>query len=209
MHQPGTKWHYSVSTDVLGALVERVSRTRLDMFFHKRVFKPLDMRDTAFLVPRAKVARFSSCYSPGMKTKDRFNASRYLRQPGFLSGGGGLVSTARDYMRFCQMLINGGELHGRRVLKAETVRMMTKNQLPQKVHWAGVNGFGLGFSVQLRDLGSKAHRGEYGWGGAASTHFWISPKDDLVVVALSQLMPFSPQLQNLVKPLVYEAIQKN
>jgi len=209
MHQPGTRWHYSVSTDVLGCLVEKVSGRKLDVFFQERIFRPLDMRDTAFFVPKAKVDRFSSCYSPGsegLKVKEKFNASHYLMPPSFLSGGGGLVSTARDYMRFCQMLINKGELFGARVLKAETVDMMTKNQLPQDVYWGGKNGFGLGFSVQTRGGGSTAHVGEYGWGGAASTHFWISPRDDLAVVALSQLMPFSPQLQNAVKPLVYEAI---
>jgi len=209
MYQPGTRWHYSVSVDVLGCLVEKVSGRKLDVFFRERIFGPLDMRDTAFFVPRTKVDRFSSCYAPGpegLKVKDRFNASRYLTPPSFLSGGGGLVSTARDYMRFCQMLINKGELFGVRVLKAETVDTMTKNQLPEGVHWGGNNGFGLGFSVQLQGRGSAAHAGEYGWGGAASTHFWISPKDGLVVVALSQLMPFTPQLQNAVKPLVYEAI---
>ncbi len=209
MHQPGTKWHYSVSTDVLGCLVEKVSGKKLDVFFRERIFKPLDMKDTAFFVPKTKVDRFSSCYSRssgGLKVKDKFNASRYLTPPSHLSGGGGLVSTARDYMRFCQMLINKGELFGVRVLKTETVEMMTKNQLPEKVSWGGRNGFGLGFSVQLKNWGSRGHVGEYGWGGAASTHFWISPKDDLAVVALSQFMPFSAQLQNAVKPLVYEAI---
>jgi CubicO group peptidase (beta-lactamase class C family) len=109
-------------------------------------------------------------------------------------------------MRFCQMLLNKGELFGTRLLKPETVEMMTRNQLPDEVYWKKTNGFGLGFSVQLRDEGSEAHAGEYGWGGAASTHFWISPKDDLVVIALSQLKPFSAQLENAVKPVVYEAI---
>jgi CubicO group peptidase (beta-lactamase class C family) len=209
MHQPGTRWHYSVSTDVLGCVVEKVSGMKLDAFFRERIFGPLDMKDTAFFVPPAKVSRFSSCYSPGpegLKVQEKYSESRYLTPPTFLSGGGGLVSTARDYMRFCQMLIRRGELFGTRVLKPETVDVMTKNQLPPNVHWGGNNGFGLGFSVQLRDAGSKAHAGEYGWGGAASTHFWLSPKDDLAVVALSQLMPFTPQLQDAVKPLVYEAI---
>jgi CubicO group peptidase (beta-lactamase class C family) len=209
MHQPGTRWHYSVSTDVLGCLVEKVSGRKLDTFLRERIFGPLDMRDTAFFVPEAKVDRFSSCYSPaqdGLKVQEKYSASRYLTPPTLLSGGGGLVSTAGDYVRFCQMLMGRGELFGTRVLKAETVDSMTKNQLPEGVHWGGSNGFGLGFSVQLRDDGDKAHAGEYGWGGAASTHFWLSPKNDLVVVALSQLMPFSSQLQNAVKPLVYQAV---
>jgi len=209
MHQPGTRWHYSVSTDVLGCVVERVSGKRLDAFFRERIFEPLDMRDTAFFVPEAKVDRFASCYQRGPKgltVKEPYHANRYLKPPTFLSGGGGLVSTARDYMRFCQMLVRGGDLFGVRVLEAETVAMMTRNQLPDGVHWGGRNGFGLGFSVQRRDDGASAHAGEYGWGGAASTHFWISPKDDLAVVALSQVMPFTPQLQKAVKPLVYEAL---
>ena len=105
------------------------------------------------------------------------------------------------------MLLNKGALDGVRLLKAETVEMMTKNQLPPNVNWGGGNGFGLGFSVQLKaGRSGKAHLGEYGWGGAASTHFWISPKDSLAVVALSQYMPFSGQLQDAVKPLVYDAI---
>ena len=209
MHQPGTKWHYSVSTDVLGYLVERVSGKKLDAFFRERIFKPLDMKDTAFFVPKKKVDRFSTCYSPrsgGLKVQDTFSSSHYLESPGFLSGGGGLVSTVRDYMRFCQMLINKGKLFDTRILEAETIGLMTKNQLPKGVTQGNKNGFGLGFSVQLKDWGSRGHVGEYAWGGAASTHFWISPKDDLVVVALSQLMPFSSQLQKAVKPLVYEAI---
>jgi CubicO group peptidase (beta-lactamase class C family) len=210
MYQPGTRWHYGVSTDVLGCLVEKVAGKKLDAFLRERIFEPLDMRDTAFFVPQARVDRFSSCYAPapdGPALMEKYSASRYLAAPTFLSGGGGLVSTARDYMRFCQMLTRRGELFGTRVLKAETVDMMTKNQLPEGVHWGGNNGFGLGFSVRLQGDGSAAHAGEYGWGGAAGTHFWISPDDGLAVVALSQLMPFSPQLQNAVKPLVYEAIQ--
>ncbi len=208
MHQPGTKWHYSVSVDVLGCLVEKVSGMTLDAFFQERIFTPLDMKDTAFFVPKEKAGRFSSCFTHARKVQDKYSTSRYLRKPGLLSGGGGLVSTARDYMRFCQMLLNRGELSGKRLLKAETVDRMTRNQLPDGVFWGGRNGFGLGFSVQLRNWGSRGHAGEYGWGGAASTHFWISPKDDLAVVALSQRMPFTAQLQNAVKPLVYEAIVK-
>lgn len=205
-YQPGTRWHYSVSTDVLGCLVERVSQSKLDEFFQKRIFKPLDMKDTAFYVPEEKANRFSSCYGPGLKLKDRFSSSRYLHRPTLLSGGGGLVSTARDYMRFCQMLINKGELHGTRLLQSETVEMMTKNQLPENVFCHGLLGFGLGFQVKLKNWGPRGHVGEYGWGGAASTHFWISPDDDLVVIALSQHMPFSKQLESTVRPLVYKSI---
>lgn len=211
LYQPGTKWHYSVSTDVLGYLVERLSGEKLDVFFQERIFEPLDMKDTGFYVPKDKVDRFASCYGPnpsgGLKVTADLGANQFLTAPTLLSGGGGLVSTARDYTRFCQMLLNKGELNGTRLLKPETVEMMTKNQLPPNVYWGGNNGFGLGFSVRLRPAPSgKAHVGEYGWGGAASTHFWISPRDDLAVVALSQYMPFSGQLQDAVKPLVYNAL---
>lgn len=207
LHQPGTRWHYSVSTDVLGHLVERVSGESLEAFFQSRIFKPLAMKDTAFYVPSQKVDRFAACYGPmpgkGLRVSDNPLASQFLKRPGLLSGGGGLVSTVGDYLRFCSMLLNKGELDGKRLLHAETVEMMTKNQLPESVSWNG-QGFGLGFSVRITE--GKYGPGEYGWGGAASTHFWIHPKHKLIVIALSQRMPFSSQLQNVVKPLVYESL---
>ncbi len=207
LHQPGTKWHYSVSTDVLGHLVEKVSGEPLDEFFQRRIFKPLSMKDTAFYVPEQKADRFAACYGPtkgkGLKLSDNPRESRFLEKPGLLLGGGGLVSTVGDYLRFCSMLLNKGELDGKRLLLAETVEMMTKNQLPASANWKG-QGFGLGFSVRITE--EKYGAGEYGWGGAASTHFWIHPKQELIVIALSQLMPFSGQLQKAVKPLVYESI---
>jgi CubicO group peptidase (beta-lactamase class C family) len=208
LHQPSTKWHYSVSTDVLGYIVEKVSGQSLDKFFKTRIFKPLKMKDTAFHVPAKKVERFAVCYGPnlsgGLRIVDDPNKSRYLKKPSILSGGGGLVSTARDYLRFCQMLLNKGQLDGKRLLRPETVEMMTKNQLPDSVKRGKDGGFGLGFSVRLKD--GKFPKGEYGWGGAASTHFWISPKHDLIVIALSQYMPFSGRLENTIKPLVYDSI---
>lgn len=208
LYQPGTKWHYSVSTDVLGYLVEVVSGKPLDRFFRRRIFRPLGMKDTAFHVPAKKVDRFAVCYSPkltgGLSVSDNPKKSPYLKKPAMLSGGGGLVSTAPDYLRFCQMLLNKGELDGKRLLRAETVEMMTKNQLPEGVSRGGTGGFGLGFSVRTRD--GKLPKGEYGWGGLASTHFWISPRDELFVIALSQRMPFSGQLENAVKQIIYDSI---
>lgn len=208
LNQPGTKWHYSVSTDVLGHLVEKMSGQPLDRFFKKRIFKPLQMKDTAFHVAAAKAKRFAACYGPkpagGLKLTDDPAKSKYLKQPSLLSGGGGLVSTAADYMRFCQMLLNKGQLDGKRLLRSETVEMMTSNQLPDGVGRGYGAGFGLGFSV--RTIDGKSPKGEYGWGGAASTHFWISPKDELIVIALSQYMPYSGQLENTVKPIVYDSI---
>ena len=208
LYQPGTKWHYGVSTDVLGYLVEKISGHSLDVFFKERIFKPLEMKDTAFHVPRRKADRFAVCYGPkaggGLRVVDEPLKSRYLTEPALFSGGGGLVSTARDYMRFCQMLLNKGQLDGSRLLRAETVEMMTSNQLPDGVTRGQNGGFGLGFSVQTVD--GKSPIGEYGWGGMASTHFWISPKDELAVVALSQLIPYSGQLENAIKSIIYDSI---
>jgi CubicO group peptidase (beta-lactamase class C family) len=208
LYQPGTKWHYSVSTDVLGYLVQKVSGQPLDEFFRQNIFEPLDMKDTAFYVPNEKTNRFAACYGPkqngGLKIVDEPTESRYLTKANLFSGGGGLVSTARDYLRFSQMLLNKGQLDGKRLLRSETVEMMTSNQLPDTVKRGEGEGFGLGFSIRLRD--GKYPQGEYGWGGVASTHFWISPKDELVVIALSQYMPFSPQLQNAVKSIIYDSI---
>jgi len=208
LYQPGTRWHYSISTDMLGYLVERVSDRPLDKFFKSRIFRPLGMKDTAFHVPAKKVDRFATCYGPdangGLNVTDDPTKSRYLKKPTILSGGGGLVSTAPDYLRFCQMLLNKGQLDGKRLLRPETVEMMTSNQLPDGVRRGDNGGFGLGFSVRMED--GKFPEGEYGWGGMASTHFWISPKDELIVIALSQRMPFSAQLENTVKPLIYDAI---
>lgn len=208
LYQPGTKWHYSVSTDIVGYLVEKVSGQPLDRFFKERIFKPLDMKDTGFYVPAEKVDRLAVCYGPNIMgmllVTDGAANSRYLTKPTMLSGGGGLVSTAPDYLRFCQMLLNKGQLDGKRLLSVKTVEMMTSNQLPEGVSREDSGGFGFGFSVRTED--GKFPKGEYGWGGMASTHFWISPKHDLIVIALSQRMPYSGQLENVVKPIVYDSI---
>lgn len=216
-YQPGSAWRYSVSADVLGRLVEVVSGKSFDAFLTERIFRPLDMRDTGFFVPSNKVDRFSAVHgSAGAKLTviESPTNSVFLQPPGLLSGGGGLVSTARDYMRFCQMVAGGGELNGRRLLRPETAQAMTTNQLPAEVLPISLGplpmpgiGFGLGFSVQMQPgIFTGAHVGEYGWSGIASTAFWISPKDDLIVIVLQQFMPFSMLLDQTVKPLVYQAI---
>lgn len=219
LYQPGTRFNYSVSTDVLGRVVEVVSDKDFGEFLHERILGPLDMKDTDFFVPDNKIDRFAANHSPrlvgGLRVRDAPSSSRYRREPRLLSGGGGLVSTARDYMRFCQMLSNKGELDGQRLMRDESVEAMTKNQLPAGAYPINLGGkrdgvgFGLGFSVVVEktDYSKRSHVGEYGWGGAASTHFWISPKDDLAVVVLTQLMPFSFQMERAVKPLVYDAIE--
>ncbi len=207
LSQPGKQWHYSVATDLLGDLVERVSGMSLGEFFAQNITKPLSMNDTSFSVSSDRVDRFSSVYGPKQKPKENYKKSHYLQSNRIQSGGGGLVSTAQDYMRFCEMLIHGGELDGVRLLTQKSVAEMTNNQLPEGVFTYGVFGFGLGFQVQLYDWGNKGHIGEYGWDGAASTHFWISPRDELIVIALSQRQPYSSQLKKKIKPIIYRHIK--
>ena len=218
--QPATKFHYSVSVDVLGRLVEVVSGNSIDEQFTKNIFAPLGMKDTGFYVPDGKSSRLVDNFGPdaegGLRTTEQAATSQFLRNPTFLSGGGGLVSTAGDYMRFCQMLCGLGEFRGVRLLKEESVREMTRDQLPKVAYPIEVNGikregvgFGLGFSVVVEPIPGFEYvpKGEYGWGGAASTHFWISPKHELAVVVLSQFMPFTFQCESAVKPLIYSAME--
>ena len=218
-YQPGKDWRYSLSVDVLGRVVEVVSGKTLDKFFAERIFKPLDMKDTGFFVPDSKIDRFATNYNSDRKgkltVKDAPKTSRYRKSPGLLSGGGGMVSTARDYMRFIVMIAGDGQLQGTRLLKADTVKLMTTNQLPKGVGWIRLGyhrvgiGFGLGLSVRVKSsiLEKASKVGECGWGGAAGTHFWISPADGLAVVTLEQIMPYSPQTEAAVKGIIYDAIE--
>jgi CubicO group peptidase (beta-lactamase class C family) len=217
---PGTDWHYGVNTDVLGLVVERASGKKLDVYLQERIFDPLDMKDTGFHVPAEKVGRFAANYRPekdGLKLIDDPKKSKYLARPGLLSGGGGLVSTARDYLRFLLMVEGGGRLEERRVLSAESVLKMTTDQLPREafpIYFGNEKrhgtGFGLAFSVRTADTAwDPAGRvGEYGWGGAASTHYWVSPKDRLIVVTLEQRMPYSFDTEFAVKKPIYDAVGK-
>ncbi len=222
---PGTRWNYSMSTDVLGHLVEVISRQSLDEFFRTRIFEPLGMPDTGFTVPAAKVDRFTANYSKRKDTNlfvaDAPKTSRYLKARKFLSGGGGLVSTAADYLRFCSMLQNKGELDGVRLLGRKTVEYMTLNHLPSggdltsmgqavfsETSYDGI-GFGLGFSVMLDPAKAQVigTPGEYAWGGMASTMFWIDPREELIGMLLTQLMPSSSYpLRREMKVLTYQAL---
>lgn len=203
---PGTTWRYSMSTDVLGALVERVSGQTLGEFFQSRMFEPMGMVDTGFVVPPSKVERFASSYGLGLKLKEGYADSEFLDADRLQSGGGGLVSTASDYLRFATMLLNEGELDGKRYLEASTVKLMTTNRLPDGMRSHVAFGFGLGVRVQPATWGDVAHAGQYGWDGVASTHFYNSPADELTVIALSQRQPFSMGLRHRVTPLIYQAI---
>jgi len=219
LYEPGEGWQYSVSIDVLGRVVEVVSGDTLDTFFADRIFRPLDMKDTGFSVRADQKSRFAANYnSDGKGTltlRDAPDSSRYLQTPAFFSGGGGLVSTARDYMRFLVMISSGGQLSGQRIISENAVKLMTTNQLPKEAGWVRFGddvrhqvGFGLGFSVRQKTTAwdPDGRIGEYGWGGAASTHYWVSPKDELVVITLEQVMPFSFQTEFAVKGLIYDAI---
>jgi CubicO group peptidase (beta-lactamase class C family) len=215
---PGAKFNYSVSTDLLGRLVEIWSGQRFDRFLKQRIFTPLDMKDTGFQVRPQKVERLANVYSPAGKGKLRVaetaRGSEFLTKPKLLSGGGGLISTTRDYLHFLQMIANGGELFGKRLLQRETVALMTRNHIPDEAMPIGIGnkrpgvGFGLGFSVrtEMSEWDPQGRVGEYGWGGMASTHYWVSPKDNLVVVTMEQTLPYSFLLEFALKGKIYDAL---
>lgn len=220
-YQPGSRFEYGVSIDVLGRLVEVWSDQSLDEYFAKNIFEPLGMTDTAFSVSANKLGRFATNYGPntngGLRPIDLPKQSPYQTMPKLLSGGGGLVSTAGDYMRFCLMLADGGKFNGHRLLKPETLAEMRKNQLPPEATPMQMGntprpgvGFGLGYSVRFAADPDEPDSpvGEYRWGGAASTHFWLSPQDDIAVVVLQQQMPFNGILEQTIKPLVYQAVEE-
>ena len=218
--EPGSSWVYSVSIDVLGRLVEVVTKKPFSEFVHDRIFVPLGMKDTGFYVPENKSQRLASQHSRNASGKLRVSepgeSSPFQKKPVHESGGGGLCSTANDYFRFCQMILNGGELDGVRLLKAETAAMMTTNQLPASIPNIGIGdnrkgiGFGYGFAVRKMesDGGFGGRVGEFGWGGAASTHFWISPKDRLIVITLRNFMPYEWTLEKELKRLIYESLEE-
>lgn len=216
-YQPGEGWHYSFAADVVSRLVEVGSGQPIDQFLQKRVFEPLGMVDSAFYCPKEKWNRFVIPYgrdlrpiaAPQPGTRGPFT---FEKPPRFLSGGGGLVSTAPDYMRFCLMLSNGGSFGGKRLLKEETVAAMIKNQLPERVGEISRppkgRGFGLGFAVRIRELpGNPSPLGEYEWLGGLGTEFFLSPSEELAVITMSNQSPMV-SLKNIVRPLIYEAIDK-
>ncbi len=216
---PGEQWVYGYATDILGALIERVSSQPLDEFLDTRILKPLGMKDTHFYLPQAKLNRFTVVYSAkqggGLERAadpgGMIGQGAYVNGPRkSFSGGAGLLSTAPDYARFLQMLLNGGELDGKRVLSSKSVELMTVDHMAGKSFGEGV-GFGLGFSV-VKDLGARGipgSIGEYGWGGAYHSAYWVDPKEQLVVVYFTQLIP-SGNLDDhgKLRTLIYQAIVK-
>lgn len=222
---PGTRWNYGLSTDVCARLVEVLSGKRFDRYLADEVLGPLGMTDTGFVVPDEAAERFAACYAYRKGTEpsllDDPATSAYRRQRSYLSGAGGLVSTTGDYLRFCQMLVAGGKLDERRVIGRKTLELMTGNHLPGGTdlrHLAtggfgesgfdGV-GFGLGFAVNLGPAAtaSVGSAGEYSWGGAASTAFFVDPAEELTAVFMTQLMPSTCYpIRSQLRSLVYQAI---
>jgi CubicO group peptidase (beta-lactamase class C family) len=187
-HQPGARWTYGLSHDVLGRVVEVVSGESFDRYLQAHILDPLDMRDTSFLVPESKRDRLATIYRD-----DAGTLAPLPKNPGsktMFSGGGGLFSTARDYARFAQMLLNGGELDGARVLKAETIAEMTTNQIGRNTALA-LFKYGLGFGLEVTPalLGRPAKLNRYFWGGIFSTNFWVDPGHEMVAVVMTQVLP--------------------
>ena len=224
LFNPGTQWYYSIAADIVGRLVEVASGRLFDEFLAERIFRPLGMEDTGFYVPADKLDRFAAMYGPhpagGLQAIDAPQGGTatkwsFQERPKFLSCGG-LVSTGTDYLRFCLMLAGKDALAGQRLLQADTVELMTRNQLPMSLipikkqpqeRYQGL-GFGLGFSVRVQpsDWVPASQIGEYGWIGGASTEFWIAPQSELVVITLAQYMPFS-DLSQVVKQIVYDSLE--
>ena len=219
LYQPGDAWVYSLATDVQGRLIEVLSGQTLEAFFKTRIFGPLHMEDTSFQVRNDQRGRFAEVY--GIDKKKGLTAYRgdfyrdFTETPTFLSGGGGLISSTEDYWRFAQMIANGGAFEGVRLLKPETVAMMRRDQLPEGLQGiaggkAGL-GFGLNFAV-VKDVeknGGFGSEGEFFWGGMANTLFWIDPKEDIVAILMTNVMPSGVfPLRNDMRKYVYEALVK-
>jgi CubicO group peptidase (beta-lactamase class C family) len=225
---PGTQWHYSVAVDVTGAVIERISGQHLDEYFEEHIFQPLGMNDTFFEVPADKAKRFlPNHYWDGAAEKlatipvdENSVAMQDYSNVSLYSGGGGLVSTAMDYLKFAEAMRNGGELDGARILGEKTVNYMAMNHLPATVKSGGTGespllgganggfGFGLGFGVASDSVSSgvMGSPGEFSWGGAAGTVFWIDPVEEIVVVGMIQLMGSPWNLRNDLKVATYQAI---
>ncbi|WP_286830268.1 MULTISPECIES: serine hydrolase domain-containing protein [Kordiimonas] len=221
LYQPGDQWVYSFAVDVQGRLIEVLSGKPLDQFFEDRIFKPLGMTDTGFYISAEKASRLVDMVKPvqdpaegeGLAVTTDPYFPDYTKKPASFSGGGGLVSTTLDYWRFAQMLANGGELDGVRLLKPETIRLMASDQLPPQAAglWGADRGlgFGLDFAVvkDVQKYGGYGSEGIFYWSGMANTHFWVDPKEDMVVILMTNLLPYGavPLREDLTK-YVYEAL---
>ena len=233
---PGEAWNYSVSADVIGYLIGKISGKPFEQFLKERIFDPLDMNDTDFFVPAAKARRFAACYSAdpeggvtlhatdrkgGLTLQDDPTKSAFLSPPSFVSGGGGLCSTAADYLTFCRALLNGGELGGVRLLGPKTLKLMTLYHLPGGLDLPGMSrslfseatyngiGFGLGFAVTMDPAQTliAGSPGEFNWGGLATTSFFIDPAEQLITIFMTQVIPSSAYpIRRELRTMVYAAI---
>jgi CubicO group peptidase (beta-lactamase class C family) len=227
---PGTRWNYSVSIDVMGYLVQKLSGMTFGEFLRTRLFEPLGMIDTAFWCPPEKLERFASCYQPreggGIRVQDDAGKSTYAAPPNLESGGGGLVSTAHDYLRFCRMMLHGGTLDGVQILSPKTVALFSLNHLSEGRELADMTtpglfseggysgiGFSIGCGVNVNVAKSRlpGTTGEYFWGGAASTAFWIDPKEELAVVFMTQVIGSDARLtlRRDLRTMVYSAMTES
>ncbi len=226
LYQPGERWAYSLASDVCGALVEIISGKPFAQYLREEIFAPLGMVDTDFHVPTEKLSRFAANYErrPDKTTRliDDPEKSRYLQPDNFQSGGGGLVGTTADYLRFCDMLRRGGDCDGHRIISPATLALMRSNHLGQgrdlhdmaiglfsETTYDGI-GFGLGFAMTVDDVAAgSVSKGDFYWGGAASTIFWVDPGQDLVVIFMTQLMPSSTfDFRGQIKNIVYSALSE-
>src|SRR5579871_28180 len=236
---PGEAWNYSVSTDVIGYLVGLISGKPFEQFLQERIFDPLGMTDTGFFVPAEKAHRLAACYSAspqgamtfhatdrkgGLTLQDDPATSSFLSAPSFISGGGGLCSTSADYLTFCRALLNGGELDGVRLVGPKTLALMTSNHLPggktlpelsrslfSEAAYDGI-GFGLGFAVTLDPARTliPGSRGEYAWGGAATTSFFIDPAEELIAIFMTQVLPSTATpIRRELRTMIYSAITQS
>jgi CubicO group peptidase (beta-lactamase class C family) len=233
---PGEAWNYSVSTDVIGYLIGKISGKPFEEFLKERILNPLGMNDTDFFVPAEKAHRLAACYSAdpggimsiratnrkgGLTLQDDPTKSSFLSPPSFISGGGGLCSTAADYLTFCRALLNRGELDGVRLIGPKTLALMASNHLPggldlpamsrslfSEASYQGI-GFGLGFQVTVNPAQTliPGSAGEYAWGGAASTAFWVDPAEELITIFMTQVLPSSAYpVRRELRTMVYAAI---
>ena len=235
---PGEAWNYSVATDVIGYLIGKISGQPFEQFLKERIFDPLGMSDTGFYVPADKAHRLAACYSAdpqgatfhatdrkgGLTLQDDPATSSFLSPPTFISGGGGLCSTAADYLTFCRALLNGGQLGDVRLIGPKTLALMTSNHLPGGLDLPGMSrslfseatyngiGFGLGFAVTMDPAKTliPGSPGEYNWGGAATTSFWIDPVEELITIFMTQVLPSSAYpLRRELRTMVYAAITES
>lgn len=202
-NQPGTKWEYGLGIDVAGYLVEVLSGTPLDEYMKNKIFDPLKMEDTGFYVPDEKQDQFSGVFAlrDGKIIEPERMKEGFKKPVTLFSGGGGLTSTMDDYLTFCKMLMNGGVLNGVRIINESTAQLIMTNQLPEGVKYEGYKGYGLAGAVDLEN-------GEYGWAGAASTKFWISPKNRMITFAFAQLMPANYTYADEFKVIVDRAVME-